>query len=760
MSRKQNLIDIIEGCEKPEFDKVIKEYLKVVYDFSRVVITDGPNDAGMDLRIFDLDGQKNQYQLTIQKSKSAQEKRQFEKKLNEDLIKARENHEKFGYPKSLYFFYSKTLTNKAVREYQRKALIEYGISLTIVEANQIAEEAEEFISIQSVLYEISGLDKFHVGDSIFDDSEKNLLFDLVGFGKPSEFKLQFLESFILQFLFGNGPSSLETIQRSCEEKFKAKENNVFYEKLIARLQTDRKIKKDKDSSTFYLVDEEKDRILNLTNQWSLDERFFVSGIGEILNEFGLSEYLEGIIAQLKKVYIENFSSDIVDVFSSEETSELRVGSSEFLWLLRDKLENKDQTKDVARKLLSFCKDNPFLQKVCAAKVFGERVNVNRIESYLLTQKRVFIDTQLSLYALCYFYNPQKEPKNYFHRTIKSLIEFCRKGKIKLHIPEIYIWETQNHVRDAINLIPFTQLPNFSSLGKSRNVFYNYFLSIESEEGISYTEYLLKFGFRMFDSYKTHNALIEQYLKNLGIEKIEIQERYQIDDAKSIFQSELYLSQRVKTLFGLNNDAKMLEFLGDNDVEVHPMQPIFLSWDKTFFKVKPRFIEKFPASQRWFIFTPSKFIDHYGILNFSINSETITSDLLALISDEFVQSTHHLLDSILVILNPNNEVGLEFTNKLADIRDRDLHRIEESAFSRPHDFEGDAVVDDVFYKLSNHFLKNDRIEDFKKVFLSKDHVEPVIEIILSAINTFHETKKFDESIFSKFDEIIKDIQKKE
>ena len=61
---------------------------------------------------------------------------------------------------------------------------------------------------------------------------------------------------------------------------------------------------------------------------------------------------------------------------------------------------------------------------------------------------------------------------------------------------------------------------------------------------------------------------------------------------------------------------------------------------------------------------------------------MTDEILSLLSDEIIQNTHTLLDSIVTILNPYDKVGLEYTNKLANIRDNEIHRIAENEIVPP------------------------------------------------------------------------------
>lgn len=106
MSRRKLLIQILESCEPHEFNEIIKSYLKSVYNYKRIVTTDGKNDCGIDLKVFDIGKLTVQYQLTTQRSSTNREKKQFEEKLFSDIKKAQINYESYSYDPTLYFFYS------------------------------------------------------------------------------------------------------------------------------------------------------------------------------------------------------------------------------------------------------------------------------------------------------------------------------------------------------------------------------------------------------------------------------------------------------------------------------------------------------------------------------------------------------------------------------------------------------------------------------------------------------------------------------
>ncbi|MBB3837949.1 hypothetical protein FHS57_001946 [Runella defluvii] len=758
MSQKKLLLNSLVACEKYEFDKIIKIYLKEVYNYQKIILTDGKDDTGIDMKVFDSGIEKVQFQLTVQKSETQREKTKFEIKLFEDVAKARLNNAKYGYSNSLFFFYSRPLTNKSIREYQKRALSEFSINLTLIEANRIVEEAEEYLQLQKAIIDTNEIEKVVFNDSIFPESDKNLVFDLIGFGKSSDFKLQIIESFILQEILVNDSLNLNEILKSCSNKFGKNENNIFYNKLVNKLQSNKKIKKN-NSSQYELTNEEKERLIKLKDIYDANERNFIRGIRSTLNSYSQEEHLEEYIMELKNIYINNFNTNIIELIDNLHTNNLAGTFKDFINFIKVHYKgSSEQIKSLAKELFSFCQEDFFLQKFCAGKVFSETSNLSRIEKYVNTQKKIFVDTQLAIYGLCFYHNPKSVYNNYYFNTTRLLINFCIENRIKLNLPDRYLWEVQTHLEEAFNLLPFTQLPNFTKLGKSRNVFYNYYLNyITEKEHISFDFFLDQFGFKSSDNYKKHNLIIESHLKKMGFQITSPTKLYEIEDTSRIIQYDLMLNHKFKTKFSLNNDAIVMEYLSDDDIEIHKLQPILLSWDKTFFNVQKIFFTKNPTYQRWFLMTPSRFIDQYSLLQFKIDSDTISSEMIAFLTDDIVQGTHALIDSIAFIFT-NNEVSLEYANRLAEIRDNEIHRIQEKEIIPPENMEGEAVIDDVFYKLTTHYQENESsLEKFKSVFSDPALIDRVMEVIKRAIdNIYKKNKTLDNTVFVEFDSIINSV----
>ena len=753
MSREKNLIQIINACEKHEFDKVVKAYLKEIYGFERIVQTDGKDDCGLDLMVFDWNAQKIQYQMTIQKSGTDSEKRGLKKKLFEDVDKAINNVNNNGYSNSLYFFYSYVLTNKVKLEYKREAKSK-GIELDIIDAEQIAQESEEYLGLQEAIYNTSGLNDFKLKKSLFEDKNRCLVYDLVSFGVSSDIKMELVEAYIFQCLYEseNGLTQNQ-ISEKCKERFSSKENQHFYAKLINKLySSEKKLNYEKDTKLYSLNSQVRDDYTKRLNQMRLDEKSFLSSIGEKLKKFGQDACLEDYINHLYNTYIRIFSKRVEKNSEPEYTNK---DLEEIFNYAKKQLQDEKRAKDLVSELISVCASNKYLQKISASTIFSSKVNIDNLQKYANEKKKVFIDTQIAINLICYFYNKNIKYDNYYYILSKSLCEFCRENGIKLYLSERYLWEITSHVIDAINIVPFTKI-NLNDLGGSRNVFYNYYRFLVDSEAsdLSFEDFLKELE---FDSYKKDaiNQSIELYLKELGVSIERFEYSYEISDTRKLMETILAVRNRDKTSFAMENDCIMLKFLSDPNIDVHKVDPVFITWDKTLFEIIREFHKENRKANYWMQFTPSQFIDRYSLLSFSINSETISKEMLAILSDDIVQHTGNLLDSLSTILNPLEETGLKYTQKLIEIKNTQIFTIDKKS-DEPNTSD-DNILDRVFYNITKHYQESELYSSFKKIFSTEDCMDDFLSIIRDGVDFYRETNTFDKNTFKKIDEIISNIK---
>lgn len=276
-----------------------------------------------------------------------------------------------------------------------------------------------------------------------------------------------------------------------------------------------------------------------------------------------------------------------------------------------------------------------------------------------------------------------------------------------------------------------------------------------EIDISYEEYLSNFGFTSNNSINCQ--IVENYLKDMGVIVVE-HPKYDIQTEIKILGCKLSETGRFKTTFALNNDAIMLKYLGDNNSDVHQIDPVFVTWDKTMFGVLNDFYKSNPAARRWMQFTPSQFIDRYSLLSFSINEETISKDILAIISGDIVQHTASLIDSLSLILNPNDEVGLEYTQKFAKMKDSQIYTTSKIP-DNPQEPSENNSVDRIVFEIISHYREDVKMYDsFKNLFTLKDRINDVVKIFSDAVEYYQINKKFDNNVIEKFNQLILNYSK--
>lgn len=761
MSLSSLLLDQLKALKKNEFDKVVKLYLKEVYGYRRIVATDGPNDQGNDLQVFDAHDEKKQYQVTVQKNKIAN-------KIEEDVQKASYNKKEFDYDNSLYFFYSHPLTNKQKNQFKKQALVDYGIDLTIIDGNQIAEEsAESFSAIASLIFELNGL-KLEATEEIFgeDSAKYKMLYDLISFGSPSDIKGNMVKSFILHALYSEGELPKTELLHKINVHFNTTADKTYCDNLLNNLRQENKIFVN-ESGRFKLEQKEKLRLNSVIRGFELSELALVDSIKEILSEYSLSDYTQDVVHEIRSLYESNYMVDIKELSSkSGDINSFQKVSTRFKKFMTKLAGNESDTKSIIEKLIDLGEKNDFLQKTSAGLFFANVVQNERFEQfnylYRSNNVRVFLDTQILLRAICTHFNPQIAYSNPYFRASRDLINFARNHGLRLKTSYEYCLEVAHHISNAIHIIPFTKISKLNSLGESRNVFYTFFMTLRDSNhidgGTTYEQFLAHFG---FTESVNKVSVAKKLLRANGIEVISFPKEYSGIQTTRIFKNyQRFSFNRKKKDQAILFDSKMIEFLADEDVDVQPIDPIFITWDHTFYKVRKHYFADNPNCTKWFMFTPSKFIDHFSLLDFEINPSSLSTEILSIMDEgsTLFSQTQTLLDSIVSIINPNDEVGLRYTNRLAELRTKEIIRVDDQPVlpdgHKDSTEEKPIAIDRIFFQLYTHFSKTPgSLEQYKELFTKEEYLEKFISLISKEVQYFSEEGKLSNKLVPEINKLI-------
>lgn len=519
MSENKGLIQMLAQCEKSEFDEVVKSYLKAIYKTKTLVITDGKNDGGLDVKVMDMPLKKLQFQMTVQKSSTAQERKKLEEKMLADVAKAQRNVENYGYSDRLEFFYSYPLTEDFIEKRQMQAFANYGINLVILDAKRIAAQAQNNPELYKSILANSGYDTISVKTKDISDKDK-LFYDLVGFGEAADVKLKIVEAYILQCLYDEGSLAKDELISKCMCKFRSSENEQFYSKLLNRLHSrENRISYDHSAMLYKLTENEFLKISDATKKNNLDESLFLSSIKKVLEDYHQEKDLEEYINLLYSSYIHSFELRL-----SQDSQNTIEDAKSIVHFATQQLKDESIAKAMVEEMLKICDENKYIQRNCAGKVFSSTIDIDTLKNYADNKKRVFVDTTLPLHMLCFFNHPVKDVKNYYYVLSCSMIEFCKKRNIQLYMTRTYFKEVVYHVREAINLIPYSQIPGIEQLGGSKNVFYNFYYHLRrlgKLEDLTYFDYLNEMKFRYYPMPGTLEQELELQLNNIGIRIIDV-----------------------------------------------------------------------------------------------------------------------------------------------------------------------------------------------------------------------------------------------
>lgn len=762
MSHDKLFVQLVQSMEDPEMDKVAQKYMEEVEGEKVLFNCNGPYDHGLDMRGFDITNILSQYQITTRAKK-------FESKLREDLGKAKRNVDNYGLPNKVNYFYSYPFTSNIILGFKKMAKDDFSINLNLIEANNIAGASAVYSPLKKLILELSEFEKYQSDDEYFADTNIRAFYDLMSFGASTDIKHDILKSFVLNHLNAVGKISIKESLTYINQHFSTSIDQEYFDRFISLLRSERKLKV--DSEFIELTSDEKDRIQKVIEDYKIEETLLKKNLIEILEKYDLQHEVDLIITHLGKLYESNYSSNLGEfVDRNSNIQDFKTATIEFKEFLETKIDENSNADALAKELIRVTDNNEILSRIAAGRVYSKVNAPEKLQRYIIqnnNNKEIFLDTNVIIYLLFVHYESNAEFNNYHFQAAKQFLSFRDRYELLLLTTRTYAIETANIFKDALSIVPFTKLSIFDQLGGSNNIVYNFYLHLKDnellDEGIaSFEQFLAEFKFLQKRNEPDYNYLpqIKYLLDSLDIE-IETPDHYDINKCVGLINQDLKENEKTKTSFAINNDAIMMMRLGDKDVEINPLDPIFCTWDLSLIRLRKKYFEEFPSCTKWMMYTPSRLMDHFSMMNFEVKSGTLSNEVLSILEEDFsFQSrTQTLLDTIINIINPDNEIGLKYTNKLAAIREKEIIQVDrtEEAVNTGID---SSSVDIVFKDLFVHYAFNNEqgkyFEVFKSIFTKEEYFDDVFKILTDEITVVNDQGATTESLYIKIDDVIKKI----
>ena len=135
---------------------------------------------------------------------------------------------------------------------------------------------------------------------------------------------------------------------------------------------------------------------------------------------------------------------------------------------------------------------------------------------------------------------------------------------------------------------------------------------------------------------------------------------------------------------------------------------------------------------------------------------MSKEIVALLSEKIVSHKYSLIDCLSLILNPNNEVGLEYTKRFASMKDNKIYDLGK-VVDEPKETSDSDVVDKLVYVIVSAYRDDIvRFDSLKKLFLSEDKIDAVMSIIQDNTEAYMLSGSFKEDIISRFDALISEL----
>lgn len=126
-------------------------------------------------------------------------------------------------------------------------------------------------------------------------------------------------------------------------------------------------------------------------------------------------------------------------------------------------------------------------------------------------------------------------------------------------------------------------------------------------------------------------------------------------------------------------------------------------------------------------------------------------MLALLSGDFVQQTYSLIDSLALIINPEEKVGREYVNAFIEMKKENIYTISKDS-DEDSDSQETDIIDYIVHEIVQHFIESR--EKLKKLFSMEELFPTVLDNIKILIEHYTKDKKIKNEDFASLDSLIK------
>lgn len=547
-----------------------------------------------------------------------------------------------------------------------------------------------------------------------DENNGMLLYEFFSFGNESiQLKNKIVNTIIMHVLFENG----ETPYNGLKDRIVKMSSNSVKEQFLRRrldeLVNKRKLTRKAATNSYNLHDNTKKEMQQLSAEFNANSSSFNASLRELLLGYGLEEKSAQISQLLMKFFSDNFNSGILDSVDDPKDMTGYNNYETMLGELKAMGCCNDKTEKLFLDLISLCKKNDIVIRLSLGKVYSSISDPDMFDSQIRQKDRtVYIDTQILLYSICVKdeFPSCNEPMFNIADNLINIRD--SKKNIILKTQREYVNEVCNHLKEAIQLIPFVAYKNLNGQKISDNVFYrHYCLLLENSalpDGVddfaSYIEKNIDVPTEYVNNFDSVIRYRVEYILSTEL-MIDIDEKHslsqhEIEESQILFSEEVANHNLKRSLSAIKNDAIMGGRLFNMRKQI---EPFFLTWDKLFVNYRSNYVDKYriKSPSIWKLFSPGRFINHLDLLDFKVDTSKISDEILSMI--EYSDARKHTLKILDVF---NKYIGSAITDKNKRRKYTQMTReiFSDSHYSNTVESEREDEPDNPQLKIGNMIIK--------------------------------------------------------
>lgn len=595
----------------------------------------------------------------------------------------------------------------------------------------------------------------------FEDNEDfALLYDYISYGNSTmEIKRRYVSMFVRHQLYRFGDMSENDLVNKMIRFSDTTLDANASKRLLGEMEKDGYIVPVKHYPKVYaLSEEETERMKEAKENYNTAIQNNNTAIQDVIDRYGIQfsvdQLNEAIMDHLEAQYNYDIEEAIGDAGAAEKEDYKK---------LVEKLKQvgcpEEKCKDAYEELLGINRDNDIIVRISAGKAFRKISDPGLFNEYVRKADRnVWIDTQILLYLLCHNDDYSTYKNSYFKTAIALFRQHPGTGNFHYKLPLFYLNEIIYQIRQALLLISVVDQPFAKGKKLSQNVFYRHYCYLNSNDGLpegveSFADYM-EDNFNLFeiDAFdKDCNAIIENIVRErlaeykINVEFIDAFAPNEIERSEELLKEAAKSEGLVKQGKPLHNDAFMGCSLFKNTDE---QKPIFITLDGSFEPYRKMYVKRYirSGSFNWHLFSPSGFVNHLDFIDFRVNPDNLTDDLISMVeTSEMKDKTLNFIDrfnrflDIPQISSNQRKKYIAWVGDLFQSKEFSYKADTSAEEASPQIMRFMEAQDSVF----NRFYEQEggeKVKEFQLMLRNEDWFYKYIQLLSEFSQTFEATKE--------------------